>query len=435
MKYGLAFVGGVALVSVVLSWPTFGGYLLVALVPTLSGLEPGIPVPNVRISEALIGVVGLTVIVATRRLAALRWGLLEWLLLAYGVVGRAGRLRQLRARAAPDPVAVGHADQQPQFFLLYRAVRVTLRTDHQRKMGVVVLFVSAIPMTLLAICRRPTWGACAPRCGPSPVASPPSRPARSSGPPGSSPTGPLWPGFLFPMLILLTVPALGGQLKGHRRAAVALTALLLVGLLFDRRAVRLHCPGHGRLRPRLGLPALRAHPGLDRPGRRHLRGGRRPRARAAPDRAIRRAGRLVEGVPAPDGELPRAGLYQQYLPAIAKCPLTGYGEQLPASISWPYPESQYIAILIEGGWPMLIMYRSSGGCFDRARRAARSPDPFDQALGRSLAVSTLSLLSAGIIWPFLSNGEFPEVLWCLFALAEPARSRARGLAARPGGEP
>jgi hypothetical protein len=73
---------------------------------------------------------------------------------------------------------------------------------------------------------------------------------------------------------------------------------------------------------------------------------------------------------------------QQYLPAIAKRPLTGYGEQLPASISWPYPESQYIAILIEGGYPMLIMYLVLlWGMFDRSRHAARSPDPFDQALG------------------------------------------------------
>ena len=60
--------------------------MLIAAVPPLSGLEPGLITPNVRLSEALIGVIGLTVLLGTRRVAAVKWGVLEWLLLAYGLL-------------------------------------------------------------------------------------------------------------------------------------------------------------------------------------------------------------------------------------------------------------------------------------------------------------------------------------------------------------
>ena len=61
--------------------------------------------------------------------------------------------------------------------------------------------------------------------------------------------------------------------------------------------------------------------------------------------------------------------------------------------------------------------------FDRARNASRSRDPVEQALGRALLVCVVSLVPLGAIWPFFSNGGLPQVLWCLFALAEPAVTR------------
>src|ERR1700759_406686 len=58
IKYGIGFVLCLGLVSAVLTWPVVGGLVLIAAVPPLSGLAPGIITPNVRLSEALIGVVG-----------------------------------------------------------------------------------------------------------------------------------------------------------------------------------------------------------------------------------------------------------------------------------------------------------------------------------------------------------------------------------------
>ncbi len=426
-KYGIAFVVGVALVSLVLSRPALGGYILIALVPSLSGLEPGIPVPNVRISEALIGVIGVTVIAATRRLAALQWGLLEWLLLAYGVLWAA--LGAFDAIALGEHLSLsqwGTLIGQLQFFLLYRAVRVTLRTPHQRRMGVVVLFVTAIPMTVLAILQEANVGG---------VRSTLYTITGGQGQAGFQ-TGSIiratglylnWAslaGFLFPMLILLTALALGGQLKHHRRAAIGLAALLLVSLLLTAELSIIGClvigvfvlgSGYGRFLRIVMWIALAAAISVVVVG---------------PVLGQRLTEQFGVQAGSNKGYQPQTVNFreqvwtQQYLPAIAKRPVTGYGVELPTSISWPYTESQYITALIQGGYPMLVMYLILlWGMFDRARRAARSPDPFDQALGRSLAVCTLSLVLVGIIWPFLSNGGFPQVLWCLFALAEPATRR------------
>ncbi len=85
LSLGLALVGGLALIAAILVRPFIGGIVLVALVPAVSGLAPGMPVHHVRISELLIGAVGVTVLVTARRLDRPRWEALDWLLLVYGL--------------------------------------------------------------------------------------------------------------------------------------------------------------------------------------------------------------------------------------------------------------------------------------------------------------------------------------------------------------
>jgi O-antigen ligase len=118
---------------------------------------------------------------------------------------------------------------------------------------------------------------------------------------------------------------------------------------------------------------------------------------------------------------------EQYVPAIEARPLTGYGTKLPSSIAWPYPESQYIAFLIEGGVPLLVLFAALGrAMLRRSREATRSSDPFEQALGRAAVIVVGAMLVMNLIWPFLSNGGLPQVLWCLLAVAVPRERRAAG---------
>ena len=53
-KYAVAALLGVALVVIVLARPVIGAYTLVALVPPVSGLRAGLPVPQFRLSEVLV---------------------------------------------------------------------------------------------------------------------------------------------------------------------------------------------------------------------------------------------------------------------------------------------------------------------------------------------------------------------------------------------
>jgi hypothetical protein len=126
---------------------------------------------------------------------------------------------------------------------------------------------------------------------------------------------------------------------------------------------------------------------------------------------------------------------QQYIPAVEKAPLTGYGVVLPSSIEWAFPESQYITFLIQGGVPLLAMFGVLFWAMVReARRTARSDDPIDRALGEGLLVAVVALAAVNFIWPFLSNGGLPQMLWCLFALCPQMvnRSRARSAAVDNG---
>jgi O-antigen ligase len=115
---------------------------------------------------------------------------------------------------------------------------------------------------------------------------------------------------------------------------------------------------------------------------------------------------------------------EQYIPAIEKSPLTGYGVELPSSIRWPFPESQYVSFLMEGGVPLLALFGFlAWAMVGEARRAGRSEDPVDRALGQGLGVAVVAMVIVNVIWPFLSNGGMPQVLWCLFALLPPALDR------------
>ena len=109
LRYGLALLAALVLVVVVLLRPFWGGLALVGLVPILSGLAPGVPVPYVRVSEALIGLIGGTLLVSARRDDAVPWGALDWLLLAYGALWAFyGAFDGIALARAPHPLGLGH---------------------------------------------------------------------------------------------------------------------------------------------------------------------------------------------------------------------------------------------------------------------------------------------------------------------------------------
>jgi len=422
LRYGLALLAGLVLVTAVLLRPFIGGLTLVALVPVLSGLAPGVPVPYVRVSEALIGLVGGTLLVSARRDEAVPWGPLDWLLLAYGLLWAAyGAIDGIVLREHLTLSEWGTVFGQLQFFLLYRGVRVALRTPRERRVALGVLIAATVPVALLAILQdlhfpgiaafvnALTGGVSGPN-GPGGV-------ARATGPFNN---WAILAGYLFPLLLALFALSLSGEVR-RRRALWVVGAVALTGLLLTAELSAITCLivgavvlasqyGHRRRAFKwLGLvvivAALIAGPFL--------------------------FSRLNQELSSTAGSSRAAGVPQtldfrwsiwtsQYFPAIEQRPLTGYGVVLPSSIHWVYPESQYVSFLMEGGIPMLALFALlAWAMIERAREAARSREPFEKALGRTLFVVVVAALVMNAIWPYLSNGGLPQVLWCLFAIASP----------------
>ncbi|MGH9043506.1 MAG: O-antigen ligase family protein [Acidimicrobiales bacterium] len=444
-QLGIAALLGLALITAVLLRPIVGGLVLVGAVPALSGLAPGLPVPHLRLSEVLIGVVGLSVLASVRRREAVAWSGLDWLLLAYGAAWAI--FASIDAVALHQSLTLtdwGTNLGQLQFFLIYRGVRVSVRTQGERRLAVAVLVLSAVPVALLALLQ-------AMHVGPvvhllSKITGGASGLVPSAGS-ASRATGPFanWAvlaGYLLPLLLVLWSLTLCGEPRARHRAAwvvglVLLTALLLTeelsAIVFVLIGVVVLAASYGHRRKALRLAALAV-----------IAGG----LVAAPFLG----NRLNTEFSSSAGSGRHAGVPQtiqfrwevwssQYIPAIQARPLEGYGATYPSTIQWPYPESQYVAYLMEGGIPVLALFAALAWAMGKASsKAARSEDPFESALGRAALVSVIAMVVMNLIWPFLSNAGLPQVLWCLLAVTVDRRapalarygSRASQIALNPG---
>ena len=429
---GLAALAGLALVVAVLLRPVIGGLVLVGAVPILSGMAPGVPVAHLRVSELLIGVVGATVLISARRSDAVPWSSLDWLLLAYGV-GWAlfGAIDAITLNQHLSIADWGTVFGQLQFFLIYRAVRTSLRTPAERRIAVAVLLAAMVPVALLAVLQQLHVGAVMSFL--NKITGGLSGPTATAGT-ATRATGPFnnWAvlaGYLLPLLLVLCALTLSGQITRHRRASWIIGLIALTGLLLtaELSAILLLC---------IGVVVLAAQYGH---GRRALRFAGVAVVVGALVAAPFLASRLNTEFSSSAGSGRHAGVPQtldfrwnvwttQYIPAIEARPLGGYGAELPSSIQWPYPESQYVAYLMEGGFPLLALFGALGWVMvKRSREAARAKDPFDRAIGRAVAVTVVAMLVMNLIWPFLSNAGLPQVLWCLLAIAVP-RLDNRGVA-------
>jgi hypothetical protein len=430
-KDAVALLVGAALVGVVLLWPLVGAVLLATLVPISSGLAAGFPVAHVRLSEALIGVIGITLISFARREEAVPWGTLDWILIGYGLCWVAfGVYGDLALHQQLTIEGWGTVFGQLQFFLVYRGIRVAVRTAGERRMVVGWLLLASAPVAVLALLQKvgapgvehfivKITGGLTGGVG----ATAASSVGRATGPFGN------WAalaGYLLPVLLVLVAVAFAGIEVRRRRIFLVTGLLAAVALALTVEQSAIVCLA-------VGLFVL---------ARRYDPDGRLTRWLVIGVIALGVAvspvlvARLVHELGGSAGTgrvwwVPQTVSFRwsvwthQYLPAIGARPLTGYGVVLPSSVHWAWPESQYVSFLIEGGVPMLLAFGVlAWAMLDGALSAARSADPLARALGLSLAVAVVSMLVMDTMWPFLSNGGMPQVLWCLMALTVPGGLRA-----------
>jgi hypothetical protein len=430
-KYAVAVGAGITLIAVVLVRPMAGALGLVALVPALSGLLPGFPVPNIRVSELLIGTVGVTLLVVARRSVAVPWGLLDWALLVYGALWTFdGVLGAITGHENLTIGGWGTVAGQLQFFLLYRSLKVTLRTAEKRHLALRVLFVSGGVIALLAIFQELhvpgvisliftlTGSAAAGGTGGTIRAT------------GLFVNWAALAGFLLPLILIGFCLGLSDTLRTYRRSQITLGLILVLGLFVTAELSVILCLvigacvlgvryGRGKVMLRyLGVGLIVVLVGAG-----GLLGNRLETQFSVGAGTGRSA--LV-----PQTLSFRWTVWtKQYIPAAEAKPFTGYGVELPKSIQWLFPESQYITFLIQGGLPLLAMFAVLFWAMLReARRARESEDPIDRALGEGLSIAVIALAIINLIWPYLSNGGMPQMLWCLFALLPPPVGNSIGTA-------
>jgi hypothetical protein len=114
---------------------------------------------------------------------------------------------------------------------------------------------------------------------------------------------------------------------------------------------------------------------------------------------------------------------KQYLPVVRRNWVTGYGPDLPASITWRYTESIYLRMVMRGGVLLLAVYLALMAQFgvEGARLARR--EEADAALGACALVLVLTLAVTQVIQPYFTDAGPAQLVWILLGLVAAAQAR------------
>jgi hypothetical protein len=443
----LALLLGIGVLLVVAFNELVGLVLLTALVPITSGIARGLPVPGLRISELLVGAVGVVLLTTTRQ--TVRWTAVDWLALLYAaatfVLGAYDALDRGASLSSDD---LGLLVGPLQFLLLYRAVLATARTPERRRLALRLVIVTSVPVALLAIGQQVNVlglrGLMATITGVDQFQSVGADlTARATGP------FPHWHnlgGYLF-MVLLAVAAVLIRRVPGVLPSpwllaigAVDLAGLVeslsiapIVGVVAGTLVLAVWLGGVTRVvlavSAALLVAALVFGPQVD----------------ARYDQQFARAPGSEGSAFVPQTIAYRYDLWtSQLLPGLKGRWLTGYGPDLPPDIqSFPYTESLYIGLLYRGGVILLAAWFALAAAMAAAgRRSTHDRDPLQHALGATVATAVVCLLFMQTIEGYFVDSGTPHVLWILLGLLafrEPlplprpsGRSAAERLARRRG---
>jgi hypothetical protein len=404
--------------------PWLGVVVLVGIVPVVSGLRRGFPIPGFRISELLIAGVSIMLLVIARRGA--RWTTFDWAAVTYAaasfVVG------VIDAVAGKSPLSSGALETVGgpiQFVLLYRAVRVSVRTDANRERCMWLLLGFSVPVSLLALAQTASSGFSTALGRFTDTTndfgvSAAQTAGRATGPFGHWQT---LAGYLLTILILGQAMLVSERPPARRPLIVAILLLDGAGLAVTvslgpiiAAVVSLCVLG---LWARKGLPTIAMivvgcaivgvafGPLLSHRVQTQL------------------AGNVTDTYPP---WVPQTLGYRYTLwttvniPSLSGHWLLGYGGGLPASFAnFPFTESLYFSLLIRGGLILLAAYALLNIVWIAgALRVARSPPGPVATIGRALSVAMIAFLPLNMIESYFLGSGTPHVLWALAGLVGPA---------------
>lgn len=419
-KTAVAALLGVAVVVLVLMRPVIGAYVLVAVVPTVSGLREGLIAPQLRLSEALIASVGVLLLVLARPGQTPRWRAFDWCALGY-VVATAG-LGAVNLLSSGLPVTLTDANKllgPAQFFILYRAVLTTLTTAQQREVALRLVLLSSIPVSALAILQE---------------ARVPGIASMLAGVTGSQlfattvgvprATGPfaIWHdlgSYLF-VIVLLGVALLVHQSYRVLKSTTVAWIVLLAGIALCTTV---------SITPIVGTVV----------GVLVLAVTARRRSRW-----VMRAAGLITLLCFAFGPILAARYRQQYdfkppgkqtfflpetinfrievwttefIPVLARNLVTGYGPGLPPNLAFSFTESVYVTLLMRGGLPLLLLYAALMVALAlQARDLRTDPDPARRVIAQVLFLMIILIFFMQLVTNYFVNAGFPFLFWVLAAL-------------------
>lgn len=417
-ELGIGVVAAVAVAFAVALNDMVGLVLLAALAASTSGLGKGVPIPGFRVSELLIGGVGIILLASARRYV--RWTTVDWLAVLYSVATLGlGAWDMLKLG---QPFGLGEIELLLgpfQFFLLYRATVVTARTPERRRLALRLMFFASVPVSLLALGQQFDFpgvrSLIVSLTGNNVYAG--GATARVTGP------FPLWHnlgGYL--LLLLLTMVAV--RMRGVRdvlsdKAMIAIAILDVAALIetLDITPILALIAGvliigvwlGGFNRVLLGLAAAIIIA--------FLIFGSRIDARFNSEFG-HTAGQSSSLVPATVQY--RVDLWtSELLPLLKGHVATGYGPNLPPQLAdFPYTESQYVNLLYRGGVTLLVVWAALLISMGLAgvRSTHDESDPLQRALGATVATVVICLIFMQIVEAYFVDDGTPQVLWMLLGL-------------------
>jgi O-antigen/teichoic acid export membrane protein len=419
-KTAVAVLFGVALVVIVLIRPVIGAYTLVAVVPPVSGLRAGLPVPQLRLSEALIASIGVLLLVLAQPGQTPRWRAFDWCALGYAVAN-AG-LGAVDLLSLGSPITITEADKllgPMQFFILYRAVLTTLTTAHQRRVALRLLLVSSVPVSLLAIMQEahvPGLAALLTNATDSQAFATTAGLSRATGPFA------IWHdlgSYLFVIVLLGVALLVNPSYQVMKSRTLAwIVALAGIGVITTVTITPIVGATVGVL-----VLAVTA----------------RPRKQW-----VKRAAGFIVFLCVAFGPILAARYKQQYalqapikqipylpetinfriavwttefLPLLAKHLVTGYGPDTPSNLAFSYTESVYVTILLRGGLPLLFLYAGLMVALAlQARDLRNDPDVGRRVIAQVLFLVIILIVFMQVVTNYFVNAGFPFLFWVLAAL-------------------
>jgi hypothetical protein len=404
----------------IIRYPAAGAYLLVAVVPIVSGLRRDVPVPGLRISELLVATIAALVLVFASRAnwQRSRWNSVDRWLFAYALFSVLVSALHLGVRGSGVPLELIGSTLLPlQFFLMYRAVLVALPASVQRGFALKLLLLASLVACGLAIVQQLDIG-----------------PARElvvaltdSGSLQSASyefyaraTGPFqhWhtlAGYL--TVILLVAVALllqkDQQILSQRWlwiVTAAASAALMLSVTFTSIigvVVGVVILGwrYGQLGATLKWCSLGLLLAMGLFGSFVVE--------RFEDQYFGREGAIL-----PQTISMRLDVWiNQYIPGLSGYWALGYGPDLPNVVTWEHTESAYITLLLRGGLPLLFLF-VMGLLFilDRTRRAETSV-PHERAAVAALFVVVAVSFFMNLLFPYATSSGMSQPLWALAGIA------------------